>query len=79
MRCVCVRPCARALDDPAERYLLSAARLGAAASSLVVTRHLTASQGPQQFVPARHLRGLIPAAILRDYVFWQGSDGRALH
>ena len=66
---------APALEDPAERYLLSAARLGAAASSLVVTRHLSAAQGRQQFVPARHLRGLVPAALLRDYVFWQTPDG----
>ena len=64
-----------ALEDPSERYLLSAARLGAAASSLVISRHLTDTQGRQQFVPARHLRGLIPAAILRDYVFWQAADG----
>ena len=64
-----------ALEDPSERYLLSAARLGAAQSSLVVSRHLTEKQGRQRFVPARHLRGLIPAAILREYVFWQGENG----
>ena len=64
-----------ALEDPAERYLLSSTRLGAASSSLVISRHLTEKQGRQQFVPARHLRGLIPAAILKDYAFWQDEKG----
>jgi hypothetical protein len=64
-----------ALSDSGERYLLSAARLGAAASSLVVSRHLNENQGRQQFVPARHLRGLLPAALLEEYAFWQSGDG----
>ena len=64
-----------ALSDSGERYLLSAARLGAAASSLVVSRNLSEAQGRQQFVPARHLRGLLPAALLAEYAFWQSGDG----
>ena len=64
-----------ALEDPAERYLLSSTRLGAASSSLVISRHLTETQGRQQFVPARHLRGLMPAAILKEYAFWQDEVG----
>ena len=65
-----------ALSDSGERYLLSAARrLGAAAGSLVVSRNLSEAQGRQQFVPARHLRGLLPAALLEEYAFWQSGDG----
>jgi hypothetical protein len=64
-----------ALDDSGERYLLSSSRLGASSSSLVVSRNLNEKQGRQQFVPQRHLRGLLPAALLKEYVFWQSHDG----
>ena len=39
--------------------------------SLVVTRNLNTALGPQAFVPARLLRGLLPDALLEQYAFWQ--------
>jgi len=61
------------LTDPNERFLLSAARLGSRAPSLVVTRLLHGAVGRESFVPARHLRGLLPAALLEEYQFWRSE------
>lgn len=43
-------------------------------SSLLVTRALNAELGTQTYVPARFLKGLVPAALADKYVFWQGED-----
>eukprot|EP00940_MAST-03C_sp_MAST-3C-sp2_P002781 g2781.t1 len=40
-------------------------------SSLVVTRNVTTDTGLQRFIPSRYLRGLLPAAFLDEYTFWQ--------
>eukprot|EP00667_Euglena_gracilis_P000067 EG_transcript_67 len=45
------------------------------AQSLVITRTLTAQVGLQTFVPAAHLQGLLPLALLDEYQFWQNRDG----
>jgi hypothetical protein len=41
------------------------------AASLVIRRNLSARMGQQTLIPERLLRGLIPDALLDDYVFWQ--------
>jgi len=61
------------LTDQNERFLLSAARLGSRAPSLVVTRLLNGAVGRESFVPERHLRGLLPAALLGQYQFWRSE------
>ena len=61
------------LKDPNERFLLSAVRLGSRVQSLVVTRHISSKLGRQAFVPERHLRGIIPQALLQDYSFWRSE------
>ena len=45
-----------------------------AAPSLLITRSLTRQLGTQTFVPTRLLRGLIPAALLEVYAFWQDEN-----
>ena len=62
------------LKDESERFLLSAARLGSRAPSLVITRHLNGSIGRESFVPVRHLRGLLPQALLEEYQFWRSES-----
>ena len=47
------------------------------AASLVIVRALTEGQR-ETFVPGRHLRGLLPEALLVAYVFWQRPDGSML-
>jgi len=43
---------------------------------LVITRNLSTSSGIQQYLPDRLLYGLIPEALIDEYVFWQSqSDG----
>jgi hypothetical protein len=42
--------------------------------SLVITRNLTKNLGTQMFIPNRLLHGLLPAALLEAYVFWQNDD-----
>ena len=42
--------------------------------SLVITRNLSSTLGIQTFIPQRHLNGLLPDALLRRYMFWQGTD-----
>ena len=42
--------------------------------SLVIMRQLTASLGPQKFLPPRLMRGLLPSALLDRYNFWQHED-----
>ncbi len=43
--------------------------------SLTITRNLSSlADGLQVYVPNRFLRGLIPDAILDEYVFWQETD-----
>ena len=44
-----------------------------AAHSLVVTRALSKSTGVQTFLPSRLLAGLVPSALLSDYVFWENE------
>ena len=61
------------LKDPNERFLLSAVRLGSRVQSLVVTRHISNKLGRQAFVPERHLRGILPQALLQDYSFWRSE------
>jgi len=42
--------------------------------SLVIMRALTNATGLETYIPKHLLDGLIPAALLEDYVFWQNSD-----
>jgi len=42
-------------------------------SSLLVTRALNAEIGVQTYIPPRFLAGLIPAALVEKYVFWQNE------
>ena len=62
------------LTDENERFLLSAARLGSRAPSLVVTRLLNGFVGRESFVPVRHLRGLLPQVLLEQYQFWRSEN-----
>jgi len=41
--------------------------------SLIITRNITNKLGPQTYVPERHLAGLIPQALVDEYIFWLGS------
>lgn len=44
--------------------------------NFVITRNLTTSAaGNQRFTPARLIRGIVPAALLEAYNFWQHDDG----
>ena len=43
-------------------------------STLLITRSLTKTLGMQTFLPERLLRGLLPAALLESYSFWQNGD-----
>ena len=43
-------------------------------SSLLVSRALSSDVGVQTFVPPRFLEGLIPTALVEEYVFWQNED-----
>ncbi|CAM9225899.1 unnamed protein product, partial [Phaeothamnion confervicola] len=60
-------------DDDAGAHLVAGEVGGVpdAAPSLVVTRTLYQSVGPQKFVPERLLRGVLPAALLQQFLFWQ--------
>lgn len=51
-----------------------ASRPAPPAPSLVITRNLHASLGVQTYVPKRMLSGLLPAVLVRSYVFWQNED-----
>jgi hypothetical protein len=42
--------------------------------SLVILRNIVQEMGVQVFVPRRFLRGLLPAALLCAYDFWQNGD-----
>lgn len=48
------------------------------ASSLLVTRALNSEIGTQTYVPSRFLAGLVPAALVERYVFWQNEDDSIL-
>ena len=61
------------LTDENERFLLSAARLGSRAPSLVVTRLINGLIGRESFVPMRHLSGLLPQVLLDQYQFWRSE------
>ena len=51
------------------------ARLDAIAGpSLVVTRNLSKTMGLQTLVAPKVLQGLLPAALLDSYEFWQNKD-----
>ena len=43
--------------------------------SLLITRSLTKQLGTQTYIPQRLLCGLLPAALLEVYSFWQNADG----
>ncbi len=42
--------------------------------SLIVTRALNAQLGTQTFIPERFLAGLLPAALVEKYIFWQSEN-----
>lgn len=42
--------------------------------SLIVTRALNSELGQQTFIPERFLAGLIPAALVEKYLFWQSEN-----
>eukprot|EP00966_Prymnesium_polylepis_P220650 5103669-Prymnesium_polylepis.1 len=44
------------------------------APSLVLLRVASPDEPPHTFVPARHLAGLLPAALVDGYTFWQRRD-----
>jgi hypothetical protein len=54
------------------RSLLSPLSDGGAAD--VKMRCRMRGRGLQIYVPARHLQGLLPTALLQEYEFWQGED-----
>ena len=41
--------------------------------SLVILRNLSSQIGPQMYVPDRHLYGLVPQALIDEYVFWTST------
>jgi hypothetical protein len=43
-------------------------------ASLLVTRALNSELGVQTYVPPRFLAGLVPAALVDKYMFWQSED-----
>jgi hypothetical protein len=44
--------------------------------SLVITRNLTSRRdGTQHYIPCRFLKGLLPSALVDQYLFWQDVDG----
>jgi len=46
-----------------------------ARESLVISRNLGVTEDDEQvFIPSRFMRGLVPAALLEDYEFWQCKD-----
>ena len=51
-----------------------AARPAPPQPSLVVSRHLHADLGEQAYIPKRFLFGLLPGALLDQYVFWQNAN-----
>src|SRR5690348_8614270 len=56
------------LSNPSEN-------LSSPQSSLVITRNLSVTDDATQlYVPVRYLLGLLPAALLDNYVFWQNKD-----
>lgn len=44
------------------------------AASLLVTRALNAELGAQTYVPPRFVAGILPSALVDEYVFWQNED-----
>jgi len=42
--------------------------------SLLISRSLSKALGKQDFVPRRLMEGLLPDALLNQYVFWQNAD-----
>jgi len=43
--------------------------------SLVITRNFSQkAEDTQTYMPTRYIRGLLPDALLEDYVFWQETD-----
>ena len=46
-----------------------------AKATLLISRSVTKDDPAQTFLPHRFLRGLLPEALLNDYVFWQRPDG----
>lgn len=46
--------------------------------TLIITRNLTKELGIQEYVPVRHLKGLIPEALLDQYEFWQSLENKTI-
>jgi hypothetical protein len=44
------------------------------APSLLITRALNAEIGTQTYLPSRFLAGLLPTALVDNYIFWQFDD-----
>ena len=40
--------------------------------------HTYARKGPESYVPSRLLKGLLPAALLRRFVFWRSDRDACL-
>ena len=74
--CLHDMPCTLFLDGEEPRLVAGDPRAPSAhAPSLVITRSLTKALGTQAYLPERLLRGLLPAALLEHYAFWQNADG----
>ena len=56
-----------------ERCVRVILRNHAPAHSLVIMRNLNAAMGLQTFIPSRLLQGLLPEALLEEFVFWQNN------
>jgi hypothetical protein len=65
-----------AASTPTLEILEQEAYAGRAATepSLVILRNILREMGVQVYVPRRFLRGLLPAALLSAYDFWQNGD-----
>jgi hypothetical protein len=44
------------------------------APSLVITRALNSELGTQTFIPGRFLAGLLPSALIDNFIFWQNDN-----
>ena len=69
-------PCTLFLPGDRPRLVAGDPRTPSSAHpSLLITRTLTKQLGTQTYLPERLMRGLIPAALLEAYAFWQNPDG----
>ena len=49
------------------------------APSLVITRNLSTSLGLETYIPDRLLYGVLPEALIDEFVFWQSKQSRVIH